>query len=147
MNEPVLVMQLVTKAYGAKLPISLDVDWIDSLLEVQDDSADQAFHRIWIAQLQDRAIGEAERHFMRSGKQSHWHLFEAYVIHPTRSGGKPKALKDLAQEMGFKSDGQARSALQVVKERLQMILAEEVGKTVATKEDMESELRDIKSML
>lgn len=93
-------------------------------------SPDLAFDRRWAALVLEEALRRCERHFLDSGRESAWRLFESRVILPAMRHTAPDDLPAQARQAGFDgSPAAAAAALQYVKRRFRLALREVVAET------------------
>lgn len=109
-------------------------------------NGDQAFDRRWVTAVLEQALRQCERHFRSSGRERHWHLFEARVLHPALAMASPPPLSEAARAAGFASATEAAGALRAVRKRAMMLLRESVAAT-AGQTDQETEYGFVESML
>lgn len=133
-------------ARGAGLRVPIEQCWGDSLA-VPDETQEAQFDRDWASAILSEALRRAERHFVRTGKERHWRLFEARVLRPATGTGCVRPLMELAREERFATPADAAAAVQVVKKRVQVLLAEVVSETVGDRADIESEVAYIRDAL
>lgn len=86
-----------------------------------------AFERHWATTCVELAVSRCKEHFERSGKQTHWTLFERRVLQPVMSGVARPSMEELALELGCGTPGQAAAMMQVVRTRLVALLQEVSG--------------------
>ena len=70
------------------------------------------------------ALRRCEAYFTDRGKSAHWRAFEMKYIHPASGAHPPPEHAVIADELGFKTSADVGSALQVVRKRLDLFIAE-----------------------
>ena len=130
--------------------VTLSEDQIDReerlLTEETAADAEAAFDRRWALSMVEAALDRAEAHFRRAGKSRHWELYDATTLRRATRNVRSPRIEDLARDLGFASAGDARAALQVVRERVQAIVAATVAEHCG-QERLEEELQTIREML
>ncbi len=114
-------------ARGSMRREPLDFEWLERSLVADGATPEQVFDRVFDAGHLDDVWRSTEQHFVGKGMEDHWRLYEAHRILPARSGGKSPGLHTLAKELGFCSEGAARSAVQVVVKHTRLLYAMRAG--------------------
>jgi DNA-directed RNA polymerase specialized sigma24 family protein len=104
----------------------------------QTEDKTTEFDRNWGAALIDRCISSLRSEYVRSGKIHLFEAFSIYITNPAPDG----FYRDCAKRLET-SEGALRVARHRLVHRFAEILRAEVSQTVCTREDVESELRDI----
>lgn len=113
----------------------------------EPNAIDHPFERRWAMGLLEEAMRRAETHFRRTGRSSHWAIFERRILRPSIAGTQPEPLASLATDAGFDSPALAAAAVQVVKRRIDALLREVVAETVDDPANVPAELAEVKHYL
>lgn len=89
-----------------------------------DASPEHAFDRQWAKACLDVAIARCRDYCLRTGKATHWALYERRELLPACFGTTSPPLEALARELGCRSAAHAAALVQTVRLRLEAILAE-----------------------
>jgi len=106
-----------------------------------------AFDRRWAGAALEESLRRCADHFRQSGREGHWTAFERHVLQPATSMTGPAPYRVLAEELGFGSPAEVASAVQVVRRRVQDLLAEVVGETARSPDEAANELHLVKQLL
>ncbi|YCM45287.1 RNA polymerase sigma factor [Verrucomicrobiaceae bacterium 227] len=124
--------QQTQKRGGGQIHVPIEIDGFEHP-GVSD--TEQAFDRSWALQLIDLTTQELRLHYERRNRL-HWFaaLFPK-IASPQESG----SYQDVALKLNT-SEGSVRSGIHRMKQKYQKILRDEVAKTVASPEEIDSEL-------
>ncbi len=111
------------------------------------NGTDHAFDRRWAMGIFEEALGRAESHFRKTGRDAHWELFELRVLQPAITRNEAPPLLELAQAGGFASPSLGAAAVQVVKRRVASLMREVVAETVDDTADVDEELAEVRRYL
>ena len=100
---------------------------------------EELFDQQWARDVHAAALEELKRRLEGEGKGDVYRAFAAYVVEPEREG---VTYADVAGRTGL-SETQVTNHLHVARERFQQVLWELVSSYVASREDLERELREL----
>jgi len=127
------------KRGGGRPPYSLDFAEAERLLNtwaVDRLSPDRVFERQWACDLLDTVFASMERHYHESGRGE---LFEALKERGVATGSPSTTYAEIARRLGMK-EAAVKTAASRLRNRYRKTLREEVARTLAAGEDLESEL-------
>jgi RNA polymerase sigma-70 factor (ECF subfamily) len=133
--------QHMQKRGGYQTIISLDAASADSRYTAEpagDESPDRLFERQWAQALLDQVMRRLQAEYVESGRARLFECLEACLARDE------SALRyaEIAAELGL-TEAAVKMAMQRLRARYRVILREEIGKTVASPEEAEAELRDL----
>ncbi len=130
------------KRGGGQTVLSLDFADSDPLIEQAATSgltAEQLYHRQWAVTLLELVMERLQREMEREGKGRHFQLLKDYLVGDT---GRTYAF--VAAELGL-SESAARMAVSRLRRRYRDLLRDEIAQTVASPDDVEEELRHLRT--
>lgn len=109
---------------------------------VDEQSADKLFDRRWAMTLLDSVLAEMGAEFVREGKEAQFEKLK-----PTLGGSREtQPYAQLAAELSM-SEGAVKVAVHRFRQRYRELLRERIAATVATRSDVDSEIRHLFSVL
>ena len=126
------------KRGGGTKTLSLDFDAGESRYQhepVDNWTAEKIFERRWALTLLDRTLAALRREHEAAGKLP---LFEALKVFLTGEAGAPP-LREIAAGLE-QSEGAVKVAVHRLRQKYRELLRQEIAQTVATPEDVETEL-------
>jgi RNA polymerase sigma-70 factor (ECF subfamily) len=107
-----------------------------------DETPEDAFHRTWVAEMLKRVWADVQVELKNNGMEVHAALFQQRVYDPATTGTTPAALDDLAEQYGL-SCRQASNRIMTVVRAFRRRLTAEIQQYASTKQEVDSELRDL----
>jgi RNA polymerase sigma-70 factor (ECF subfamily) len=123
------------KRGGGRAGLSLDAEGAPEIADDRLQAAEEAFERAWVVDVTSRAIDRVRTRLAEGPRAAQWRVFESYDLAPER----PTYLS-VAQTIGIK-ESDVRNALYAVREKVRDAIRTELCETVATKRDLDAELR------
>lgn len=108
------------------------------------DDFSRAFDREWAATIVQITLQRLEDASRREGLTAHWQAFRTNVLGPTLWKTHALDMAELARRVGAADAAQASNMVQTMKRRFRRMLREVVAETVATPEQVEAELADLR---
>jgi RNA polymerase sigma-70 factor (ECF subfamily) len=133
--------QHMQKRGGYQTKVSLDAAWAESRYDAepsQGDSPDVLYERQWAQTLLDQVMRRLQRDYVESGRARLFERLETCLAGDAAAG--PYA--DIAGELGL-TEAAVKMAMHRLRARYRVLLREEIAKTVASPDDVETELRDL----
>lgn len=127
------------------LPLPDDDRHIDD--RAFSEELSREFDREWAATIVQLTIQRCEDAARREGLQSHWEAFAANILQPTLYRSQPIELEELAKRVGAADATQVSNMLQTMKRRFRRTLREVVGETVASPQQIEEELAELRGFI
>ena len=103
---------------------------------------DKIFDREWVRSLLDRVLDRLANEFTKSGKERQFGRLSCFLIENRGSGTYAEAASDLDQ-----TEEAIKKAVQRMRRRYGDLFREEIAQTVTTPEEVEEELRYLRSVL
>jgi DNA-directed RNA polymerase specialized sigma24 family protein len=130
------------------LTLSITFEVEEAKLEsIPCSEGEATFDRRWALSLFEEALRRCETHFRRTGRDSHWELFEQRILTPAVTGNAPAAYTAASCAAAFNTTALAAAAVQVVKRRFISLLREVVAETVENPADVEQEFLNVRNLL
>ena len=129
------------KRGGGRAAVSLDGETAPAIADTRTLAAEAAFERAWIADVTNRAIDRVRARLGEGPRAIMWRVFEDYDLAGTSAPERPTYLA-VATHHGIK-ESDVRNALYAVREKVRDEIRSELCDTVATKRDLDEELRRI----
>jgi RNA polymerase sigma factor (sigma-70 family) len=129
------------KRGGLQPVVSIDSQVAESRFGAETARAEQPdilFERHWAMTLLDEVMKRLQEEYGRSGRGRLFEHLEGCLMHDP--GALPYA--EIAARLDL-SEAAVKMAMQRLRARYQAVLREEIGKTVASQEEVEPELRDL----
>jgi len=133
--------QHAQKRGGFQILVPIDVDRAESQLEVEPASQEQPdtlFQRQWAIILLEQVMNRLQREYQESGRGALFDRLEACLARDATA--LPYA--EIGAQLNL-SEAAVKMAMQRLRARYQLILREEIGKTVASPDQVEEEIRDL----
>lgn len=115
----------------------------DASARISEDLS-REFDREWAATIVQITLQRLEDASRREGLTAHWEAFRTNVLGPTLWRTHSLDLAELARRVGAADAAQASNMIQTMKRRFRRMLREVVGETVATPEQVEAELAELR---
>ena len=126
------------KRGGGRTHLVLDGETIDPV-DPRTESPEEAFDRVWVEALLERATHEVKRALCASGHETRWLVFERYEL---GAPGSAPTYASVAKALGIKPTDVANH-LYAVRERLRGELRAQLRDTVGSQAQLEEEWRDL----
>ncbi|MBN1359884.1 MAG: sigma-70 family RNA polymerase sigma factor [Sedimentisphaerales bacterium] len=140
--------QMAAKRRPADGTISLDETQEAVLAAAAKDlRPDEAFTYAWAVQLLEEVLAESHQQCVHDGKEVHWELFRARVLHPIITGREPESLSELCERFGIATAVKAENMIVTVRRRFQAAMKNRVRDYVSCDEEVEQEIRDLMAIL
>ncbi len=107
---------------------------------------DEVFHLQWVRMIIARVIQSLKDLASRKGQETHFAIFDTWVLAPELEGVKPPPLLELARRHGLPSKT-ATNAVITMKRAFRRLLLEEVRSYAGTAAEAEMETRDVLAAL
>jgi len=112
-----------------------------------DGTPDAAFHYAWASALLKGVIEEVRQECCKSGKATHWEVFQATVLAPIMEGAEVPTLADLCRKHGIAGETRASNMTITVKRCFQSVLRRHVRQFVDSESEVDGEIRDLMKIL
>ena len=106
-----------------------------------DETPERIFERRWALSVLDRVVERLRSEFVQHGRPEHFERLKVFLL-----GQSDAPYAALAREMNT-SEGALKVAIHRLRKRYRELFRQEIADTVADPADVESELRDLASML
>ena len=127
----------------AKL-VSLDmVDLPAAPRDIAASTPEDSYHYAWLSSLLERVISELRSRYCEQGMETHWALFDEYVVGPILGSGSPPSLAQLCRQHGVEDAKKASNMIVTVKRAFRSALTDYVRGTVISEEHTNEELSDL----
>lgn len=129
------------KRGGGRYRISLDGERAETryrLEPVDDRSPEQVFERQWALTVLEQVAIELRRDYATRGKSSQFDALKSHL----NLGSKQQSYAQLAERLNT-SEGAARVMVHRLKEQYRSIMRRQIAQTVASAEEIESEIRHL----
>lgn len=113
---------------------------------VDPDTPELQFHRAWVQEVVRNVLEALEKDCARTGKTTHFKLFQMQVVLPELEGERPPPLQQQAGELGLKYKEAANQIL-TAKRAFRRLLEKEVRAYACSEEDGVNEQRDVLSLM
>jgi RNA polymerase sigma factor (sigma-70 family) len=130
----------------ATVSLSEDLGGSESAERLSEDRL-REFDREWAATIVQITLQRLEDSTRQEGLGSHWEAFRTNILGPTLWRTEALQLTDLARRIGAADAAQASNMIQTMKRRFRRVLREVVAETVATPEQVEQELAELRNYL
>jgi DNA-directed RNA polymerase specialized sigma24 family protein len=128
--------------------ISLDlVNLPDLPQEFTQATADDSFHYAWLSTLLERVIADVRQACQEQGMEVHWDLFNERVVQPLLEGSAPPSLTALCEKHGVVEEKKGSNMIVTMKRRFRSTLMRHVSNTVASKEQVSTEMEELLKFL
>jgi tRNA(Glu) U13 pseudouridine synthase TruD len=104
---------------------------------------EDSFNYAWLCDLLERILAEVEADCRRDGLDLHWTIFRERVVLPVLGDGVPPSAKELCDRYGLNDEKKVANMLVTVKRRFQAALRDHIRATVADKDDVDGEMREL----
>ena len=94
-----------------------------------------------------QAVARMQKECVASGRMEIWTLFEARLLDPLQEGARQLSAEELMAQCGYSSRAELANALTTAKRIFARHFLAVVSQYVSDKRDLDSEIRDIKSIL
>ncbi len=112
--------------------------------KVVESSPEDSFHYAWVSALLEQVLEEVEAACREDGKSLHWQIFHERVVQPITDGAEPPSLKELCDRHGLEDDARASNMIVTVKRRFQTALRKHLRDSVASSEQVNGELEELR---
>ena len=122
--------------------LSLNHDALDLAVQIPDqagESPEDAFDRLWVEGLLERALERARVYFAAAGLELRVRIYEAYELAPP---GQQPTYAGVAAQLGVKPND-VRNHLHKMRERIRAEARLELTETVRSGADLEAEWREL----
>ena len=129
--------------------VSINFNYAEDRDAVEPDtsvSPEDNFVRLFALGFLHEAMRRCEVHFA-ADKPAHWNLFVERELLPAIAGTERPELKNVAPKHGFAKVDRAAAAIQVVRERLKLLLREVVAETMPDPAEREEEYQTVLALL
>jgi RNA polymerase sigma-70 factor (ECF subfamily) len=109
------------------------------------DELSREFDREWAATIVQITLQRLEDAARQEGLNSHWEAFRTNILGPTLWRTEALDMTELAKRVGAADAAQVSNMIQTMKRRFRRTLREVVGETVATPEQVEQELAELRN--
>ena len=134
--------ELALKRGRGSAPISLDVASAERLGPSEDRTPETIFERRWAATVLERALERVRQDSRRQGKSERFERLKGFL-----AGELPAPRYDeVAAELGITEEAVA-VAVHRLRKRYGVALREEIGRTVASPDEIEDEIRHLLGVL
>jgi len=133
------------KRGGGREAISLDAQEAEQryrLETVEERSPDRLFERRWAMTLLDQVLTRLAREFTDAGKGELFDRLQPFLV----EGTGDNTYGEIAQEVGTTEEA-LKKAVQRMRRRYHLLFREEIAQTVASPDEVEEELRHLRSVL
>jgi RNA polymerase sigma-70 factor (ECF subfamily) len=135
--------EIAIKRGGRVAMVSLEVERAEGRLQMEPPSGDtpeKAFDRRWAVTLLDRVLSRLKADMAAGGKQAQFDRLKTYL-----AGDEPqRSYAQTASELGM-SEGAVKVAVHRLRRQFRDQLRNEIGHTVSSAEEIEDELRYLRS--
>jgi RNA polymerase sigma-70 factor (ECF subfamily) len=129
------------KRGGGHAPVSFDLPVAEGRWAREpshDDTPEREFERRWALALLERAMVRLRSDYERSGKEHSFEVLKRFLP----GGGGPVTYAEAARELGIREVA-IKVTIHRFRRRFRKILLEEIGHTVSTPEEVESEIQHL----
>jgi len=136
--------QRAEKRGGGVAPLSLDAEAVEdryALEPAHDLTPERIFERQWAVTVIEQAVARLQERYVRSGKQDHFETLKIFL-----SEKRPVPHADVARRLGL-SELAVKVVVHRFRKRFRDALREEIAQTVATEQDVDTELRFLQAAL
>jgi len=133
--------QHAQKRGGGQPAISLDAQEAEQRYRVQPldtETPEKLFERTWAMTLIDRAMSRLRQEFAEDGKGAIFEELRGCIVEGVKEG----PYDEVAARIGM-SEEAVRKTVQRLRRRFRQVIREEIAKTVATKSEIDEELRHL----
>jgi len=113
-----------------------------ALEPVEDETPEDRFNRIWIADQLSRVSEALKQQFCETDKKVHYELFEKRIIKPALDGADIPPLDMLAQKYNL-TEKEASNRIITARRAYQRLLREEIRLYANSEEEVAAEIRDL----
>lgn len=125
------------------VPFNLMIDAdIDSC--VSELNPEESFNYAWVSLLLEKVLQDVESQCHREGLSTHWYLFCDRILEPILAPAKPPPLDVLCRKYQVDNTSKASNMIITVKRRFRTALLKYVRCLVASDEQVDEELEEIK---
>ncbi|MAD19862.1 MAG: hypothetical protein CMJ52_06530 [Planctomycetaceae bacterium] len=132
---------------AAGRPTSIDVTDPGMLACGDRDTPERSFTRHWVATLLRRAVETVRSSFLDSQRETEWMILESRLVRPMLDGSDPVPYASLVESLGLRDVPQAAAYLVNGKRALGRAILDEIGETVPSPGQVDSEARDLLRLL
>lgn len=136
--------QHTLKRGGFQTAVPIDVEWAESRFSAEPAHGEQPdilFERQWALALLDRAMAQLQREYAESGRSTLFEHLEACLVR----GEAALSYRETAASLDL-TEAAVKMAVRRLRNRYREILREEIGKTVASPEEVDAEIQHLFSV-
>ena len=126
---------------------SLEATGPGAVASGDQDTPERSFTRHWVATLLRRAVETVRSSLVEADRETEWRILEARIIRPMLDGSSPTPYLALVESLGLRDVPQAAAYLVNGKRALGRAILEEIGETVTSPDQVDSEARDLLRLL
>jgi len=135
----------IRRPEGGVLP--LDAMEADPPVPDRGMQPDEAFAFAWASQLLREALADVEAACRQAEQIEHWEVFRRAVAQPALEGTEAPSMATLCKELGIDGESRASNMNTTVKRRFRSVLHAKARELVASRDDVEAEIRDLFEIL
>jgi RNA polymerase sigma factor (sigma-70 family) len=134
----------ITKKRGGGVPtVSLEFETAEGRFQLEppsDETPERIFNRRWALTLLDRVLSRLQAEMVAAGRGAHFDRLKTYL-----TANEPQlSYAQTAGELGM-SEGAVKVAVHRLRRQFRDLLRDEIADTVSSPEEIEDELRHLKS--
>ncbi|MCX5659771.1 MAG: sigma-70 family RNA polymerase sigma factor [Planctomycetota bacterium] len=123
------------------------VERLDYSLKGAPETPEEAFDRVWAAQLLDDVLAELRDGYQKEGRSNYWSVFEAKVVDPILHGVAPPPLGRLCEQFGIDQEQRASNMIATAKRRFRAMLFRRLRPLVSQDADVDDEIKALMQTL
>jgi RNA polymerase sigma-70 factor (ECF subfamily) len=128
--------------------VELEVEELPVLSTTQaGTTAEDMFYHAWAVDLLKSVLSQVQEEYARTGRSSHWRVFEAKVLVPILHNVEAPSLEEICKNCGIADEAKASNMIVTVKRRFQAVLQRSLRDLVPSDEDVEVEFHEILKIL
>lgn len=104
---------------------------------------DQVFNYIWATEIIQRVISQVRKECYDTGKEIHWHVFQAKILDPIMNNRSPYSLLELCERHGIENEAKASNMIITVKRCFRRVLEDQLRRFVREDSDIEEEINEL----
>ena len=106
-------------------------------------NAEETFNSVWLMEILQQSIAEAQKDMEAAGMGKYWILFEQRCLEPILNTTKPHSLKEICETLNIDDMTKASNMIVTVKRRVKKAITRNLQKIVGSESDLKEEISDL----